>query len=478
MLIDLKRFICTTICGVIAAFLIVLMGNIYAGILIGVFLVIFAWYVSKAKENTYIVLFLIAFFAFLMGHVIVKELLHDDRAYYSVAIPQTVDNYTYIVLTISLLSIFVGYEFAKIPIRGSHNGCVKEYNYRAIKRVEFLTKNLLYVSLACLIAVNAESIIYVQTVGYLSSYLSKTSVLPGFISGIATMVPMIFALYLATIPEKQDAKWPIIFYVIAMGMNLFAGKRYEAVSAVLLLVLYASYRNKIDEDKWITKKHVLFLIVMLPVAVIMLTLMASWRAGSTDTDVGASLLIDFMSGVGNSSQLISYEKMYHSELASRNALFSFGNVWRSLSGNAIAQFMGFSQSYGTQTVENALYGHSLSAAIMYKINPRRMLEGGGLGSCYIAELMCDFSYFGVVLGNIVIGIIIQKLNRLDRGRFVTNFLMIFMATTLFRLPRDSFDYFFYQFLGIKNIILLVLVYLTYKKKESFDEAPISYEEKT
>ena len=381
------------------------------------------------------------------------------------AIPQNVDNYSYVVMLISLISIIIGYCVTKQMDKREEAHCTKTYEKTsALVNVERAVRILSIISACCLIAVNTESAIYVQIFGYLSSYLGVKSVLPGIITQTADMMPMIFAFYLATIPSKKEAKGPIVLYIIAMALNLFAGRRYEAVSAVLLLVLYATYRNKIDEEKWIKRAHIVLLIALVPVVMIFLILMESWRAGGSGKPISIKLLAEFLNSVGSSSQVISYEHMFHADLASRNVLYSFGNVWRSLNGNAIAQLLGVSTAYGTQTVENALYGHSISAYIMYRINPSRMLEGGGIGSCYMAELMCDFSYIGLIIGNFLIGVILQKLSGLKSNHLISNFLTVFLATALFRMPRDSFDYFFYQLLGIKSLALFLFVWIVYHQK--------------
>lgn len=466
MRITKKQFLCVFIALIADIFLVFFVANTYMAALLGVFIFLFTWYVAEAQDNTYIVLFLIAFFAFLLGRPIVKELFHNDSAYYSVEIPQATENYTYVVMTVSLLSIAIGYAMSKF----SHANSDSIQDFRSvdanagIKKVERATYYLTVITAVSSILINAESAIYVQTAGYLSSYLGHASVFPGFVSQIADMLPMVFAFYLATLPSKDHIKVPMCLYLIAVGLNLFAGRRYEAVSAVLLLVLYASYRNKLDDEKWITGKQIAVMILLLPVAMSILILMESWRAGGRGSDIGINLIGDLLNSVGGSSQIISYEKMYHDELASRNVLFSFGNVWRSLNGNALAQMLGVSTTYSSQTVENALYGHSLSSAIMYKINPSRMLAGGGLGSCYIAELMCDFSYFGVVVGNMLIGFLLRRLNQLRQNHLIANFVTIFLATSLFRLPRDSFDYFFYQMIGIKSLLFFALIYVVYHQK--------------
>lgn len=466
MRISKRCFTCAFLALLADMLLVFFTTNMYIAALLCVFVFLFTWYTVEAQNNTYMVLFLIAFFSFLLGRPIMKELFHNNTAYYSVEIPKDTDNYTYLVLTISLISIAIGYALAKgkrSEINIFQNTESVDAN-AGIRRVEIVTYYLVIFAAISAILINAESAIYVQVAGYLSSYLGYTSIFPDFLTQIADILPMVFAFYLATLPSKARMKIPMYLYLIAVGLNLFAGRRYEAVSAALLLVLYASYRNKTDEERWITGKHVITMVLLLPVVMSLLILMESWRAGGEGSDMGIKLIGDFLNSVGGSAQIISYEKMYHNELASRNVLFSFGNVWRSLNGNAFAQLLGVSSTYGAQTVENALYGHSLSSAIMYKINPTRMLAGGGIGSCYIAELMCDFSYTGVIIGNMIIGFFLRKLNKLRPNRLIGNFLTIFLATSLFRLPRDSFDYFFYQLIGIKSILVFALIYFVYHRK--------------
>ncbi len=467
MKIKSKNVLWLTCFAVCALFFLFSVHNLYSGVLITIFFLFFGWYCINIKENVYIALFMVAFFTFLLGRPIVKEILENDQLYYSVTIPQNIDNYTYVVMTISLISIVLGYCISKkIAKNTTHIYKSDKKNAAANLHVEYFSGILTIIATICLCFVNIENIIYVRSFGYLSSYLAHTSILPGFVTQIADMVPIIFSIYLATLPSKKHIRLPLLLYVLAMCLNLFAGRRYETVSSILLLILYANYRNKIDEEKWITKKHICLLLIVLPIVIFILILMETWRAGGKVGELNINLFIEFLNSVGSSSQIISYEKMYHDSLASRNVLFSFGNVWKSLNGNILANIFGISTVYDSQTIANALYGHSLSAAIMYKINPTRMLSGGGIGGCYIAELMCDFSYPGLIIGSLIIGIVLQKLNRLRRNHLVTNFLTIFMATALFRMPRDSFDYFFYPLLGIKSIILFVVIWAVYHKKRN------------
>lgn len=113
MRVSSKRFLCAFLALVADIFLVFLTPNTYIAVLLGVFVFLFVWYVAEVQDNTYIVLFLIAYFTFLLGRPIVKEFFHNDSAYYSVAISQNTDNYTYSVLTVSLLSIALGYALAK-----------------------------------------------------------------------------------------------------------------------------------------------------------------------------------------------------------------------------------------------------------------------------------------------------------------------------------------------------------------------------
>ena len=455
---------CMTI-ALLAVAMIALMPNINAAIMFLVYATIFSWALLEPRKNVYFILFLTSFFAFLLGRPMITEFGGQDTAFYFVAIPANISQYSYGVMTLSMVSIFAGYAN---PVRIRFSGkSLESYDWissTTVSRIRVLSRtSTMVLGLLQLIDV-VERILFVAVFGYMESYLRQSSTLPYFLLQLVELFPISFALFLSTLPSKKETRWPIALYLLIMSLNLLTGKRYETVSAAMFILLYCTMRNKTDSEQWIKKKHVVAAALAVPFLLILLMAVESWRLGANVSKSFMELIEDFFVSVGGSSVLISYEKMYHDTLVARNAMFSFGNIWNSLNGNIIAQFLGAEPVYKVQTVENALYGHSLGAALMYYISPTRYLNGGGLGSCYIAELMCDFSYPGMILGSCFIGWVIKRCNSLVNGSFLHNFLVVFMAVSMFRIPRDSFDFFLYQFVGIKNILFFLVVLVIAKSK--------------
>ena len=73
------------------------------------------------------------------------------------------------------------------------------------------------------------------------------------------------------------------------------------------------------------------------------------------------------------------------------------------------------------------------------------------------------------MGNLFIGILLKKVGRLEFNMIFNNSICLFLALLLLRLPRDSFDYFISEFVGLKNIlfviVITIMVIIGNKKKE-------------
>lgn len=439
-------------------------GNALEAITFMCFFTLMIFYMSDARENAFIILFMMAFFVFLLGRPFAEIFLEITRPTgYNAPLTSEAENHMYLILTLGLLSLALGYSgIFKLSNRSISIGKRDIYPNNAARliranSIEMCTKPFVFVFYACVLAINVERAIYVSIFGYLESYLNRTSVIPEFVAQLADLAPIAMALYLSTLPDKKSSQLPIIVYLISNLSNLFTGARYEAVSAILIIILYALFRNRIDEEKWISKRMLVSIALSIPIAMVFLLAMEKWRAGGNAAGTLGEMLGEFFQSVGGSSSIIGYEYMYQDELLARGVWFSFGNVWRSLNNNAIGKLLWGNTVYQSQTVENALYGHSLGSFLMYKLAPARYLRGGGMGSCYLAELYCDFSYFGVIVGNLGIGAAIRYFDYLHHDKVFKNFFAVFLSMSLFRIPRDCFDYFLNQLIGIKNILFILLI---------------------
>lgn len=442
-------------------------GDLTETLLFGIFAFLCLMALSNPVEHVYFLFFLISFFVFLLGRPFAVTFLNDTSTSFSDYLTIDARLQMNLVMIIGLLSVAFGYylfgkyeyTFGKKQIV---SGLMETIGVEENVVIRETIKPFVIVLYIIDVITNIERIILVNSVGYLESYLTSSS-LPGFVLGLSSLASLSLAIYWATLPSKKETSKITLLFLIANILCLFTGRRYEAISSVMVVIMYYILRNT-DDDIWISRKTIITGIIITPAVMILLIAMEIWREGGTLQDTTIfELMGQFFSSIGGSSSVIGLEQMYHSELADRNLFFSFGNIWKSLNNNILGQFLFESNVYQSQTVEAALYGHSIGAYLMYKIAPARYLAGGGMGSCFLAELMCDFSYIGVALGSLIIGFFIRRIKDISSS-FFNNFFLVFSSMFLFRMPRDSFDYFLNQFVSIRNIVFVVIIVLIVNHK--------------
>ena len=429
-------------------------------VLILVFIDVFTLLLFNSKKNILMLCYLICFFVFLLGKPIAVNLFGFSR-YSRVQLSSEATNYIYICLIISILSLLLGFLFCSfIKKNKNHNKNADLLNYSMIPTIKKITRILTIVILLLVIVENIFKTLFMLKVGYTLSYsLESAYTLPYGLHAVIEVAPVVFCLFLATMPTKKEAKIPILLYIFSNFILAIGGQRFGIISSMLFIFVYLIFRND-DESKkiWISKKFVVLIILVIPLVVYFLQQMIYWRDNSVN-NMEQGVYVSFLYGVGSSSDLIGMTYQYGGRCLDSDVLYSFGNVWRSLNGNIIAKLINGGIKYKNQTIDYAIEGHSLSSRLTYYFYPEKYLNGYGLGGCYIAELLHDFSIVGVIVGNFIIGFLIGAFKRIEKNKTFRNFIGLFMIISLFRIPRDSFDYFIVTFLGIKNIACFVFLIL-------------------
>ena len=424
-------------------------------LLLSVYISILVCFIANYKNHMFFICFLLCFFIFLLGRSIVFEIFDTTR---ETAIIYDINtrNFTYICLLLSLIFLVFGYivfhrsKFNNIELKEKYSSNFSN----SLLKVTKIASILLYL---IVIVENILRLFFVKDIGYTNSYaLERTYQLPFGLHSLTQVAPIAFCLFLASFPSKKEAKSPIFLYILSNIILAMSGNRFEIISSVLLIIIYCFMRNKTDNEVWIKKKHIILIIISTPCIILLMQYMMYWREGNS-IDYQINPFINFFYGVGGSSDLISATYRFSSKCLSSDIFYSFGNLWRNFHSNIFAKIFGFFVKYDNQSIAMALDGHSLSAALTFYLYPQKYLAGYGLGGCYIAELVHDFSLIGVALGNFIIGIIISKLKYIEKNKIFHNFCSIFIVLFLLRLPRDSFDYFIFQFIGVKNVIFFVLL---------------------
>lgn len=442
--------------------------NFLLSTLFSLFFCVFSSYLLSIKDNYFFVSFLITFFVFLLGRIMMTQLFGMEEKNYTPLVEAGSYNVMYCIMIISIIALVIGYNSPHITLNlpsialiNRMSNVSDDYNYalQAVTRTTFCFLQIIA------IIVSAERIVYNYTVGYFSSYLSYTSRLPSFLQTLSSVEPVALSLYLATMPSKKHIKIPLLFYSASIITNAIGGARYKLVSGLLLILVYAAMRNQTDEEEWISKKLVIMGCILLPLFVVVLQFMSSWRLGGKgnfDNPIG-----EFLYAIGGSGYISGYADMLKEQLRERDVIFSLGRVWKFIFANPVSKVLFNTVTYNNQTVDNALYGCVMGDAITYYMRGKDFVNGYGMGSSYIAELYIDFSYFGVFFGNILIGNLLKKARRLIKNDVIHNFFTIFLVILIFRIPRDSFDFFIIEFIGISNILcfaVLMILAGNYNKK--------------
>ena len=197
------------------------------------------------KKNIMAISFLICFFVFLIGRPFIMEVFDYSR-YSAISLNDDSRNIMYICLTVSLVSIAIGYCLANIFKKGKKYDDSDVSDDAKMISVRTVSKYASIVLYFMVIIENIARFIVVRQVGYTASYaLDFSYELPFGLHNFALMAPVALAIFLATLPNRKDIVWPLVVFLTANILSSLAGNRFEIVSCALFLVIYGVWRSSI-----------------------------------------------------------------------------------------------------------------------------------------------------------------------------------------------------------------------------------------
>lgn len=236
----------------------------------------------------------------------------------------------------------------------------------------------------------------------------------------------------------------------------------------MLVVYYALRNENIDtyNEKWIGKKEILFISLGAIGIIIVANIIGTSRFGIESYKSTNGYLLDFIYQQGVSISVIKRYIEYGTNLP-KGKLYFIGSTLSALARSPIGRLFNI-PLYGGNTVENAMNGLSFAHALSYLVMGKQYLNGSGMGSSYIAEIMYSFGYIGIFIANIFYGVILRKFFKLKKDKVWANTIVIIMMNSLFFAPRGSFDAFFADLLSVNVWETLIFIYLVsnilYKNK--------------
>ena len=431
------------------------------------------FYSSAIYENFTFFFFMITFFFFLMGGELINEVF--DIAMWR---DTTVDanNHYFVSIFISLLSLLLAYQLVWKKSKIGLNEKVKHNDDKTL-RIRVASKTIFFITFAFYLLPVFERIFFVKNFSYYESYVSYSTNIPLLFIKIGEMCPASFAIYLATFPPKKEIKLPIICYILYALLYILTGKRFITISSIIFVVAYCLLRNKTDEKEgvfWIKKRTIALIIALLPFVGAGLAAYSTIRVGATldNSDTFGQLLFKLFSSVGDSDRVIKYGYMFKDQFPSGH-FYTLGNVIDYFKYGTLSSFLFGSDVKVSQTVAYALNGNGFSYTLSYLYYPLRFLSGHGLGSCYIGQLYQDMGYIGIVVGNIVIGILLRNVFNITSGNVWKNAVLFYSYRIILLVPRNDFDVVFRELLSVGFIAVFILVYY-YSNSRLHNESSISF----
>ena len=378
---------------------------------------------KRWRKSILVVLFLGCFFLFLLGTPFAELFGFSDPLL-------NVNEKIFMlnILYLALASLWVGTVFPMKLILTSKN-VIKTDNFSRNKSLENFSLYLFCIGFPFYIYKIIHRILFVNESGYLAYYTSYsgTGTVVDYGSIICTFG---YFLFLACCPAKKKAMMVLIPYLIVNILSVLSGQRTGMVVGLVFFLYYLILRHNQDEKEvWVKRKYILFAAALMPLLFVFLGYWAFARTDTIDLNMDVMDYFNFfISANGGSSTIIAYTDTLRYTLENLGYhSYTFGYLIRLINGI----------TYDQNSIDMAMSGTSLGASVTYLSDARIFLLGGGLGTCYIAELWIDFGVVGVFIYNFILGFFLDKMSCLKFTNPIGIMFAFSIVCKLFVLPRNE-----------------------------------------
>lgn len=418
---------------------------------------------SQIKRDAVFLFFNIAFFIFLLGRIFVAFFFNYNPLDTMIGLDfydQEIIEKIILMLFISLQSLFLGYYISKhthisLKYRWSFN--FKKVNAtinNLAPRVKVISKFLCYFTFLFRIVQVTDIFLFVQKNGYNEYYISFEPSVPSFVGIIASFFSISFFIFIATLPRKKELLIPVSMYLLEAVFSLGTGQRNIFALNILIILIYFIFRlqKEIDLSK-IKKKNYVFFFVFSFAVLFIFILVGNLRWGIDNSGQGVfSKIARLFFDQGVSVNLLGYSLSLDAYIPD-NKFYTLSPFIR-LFKDVFSLFTDI-PVYNGQTVENAIHGDAFTYMITYLIMPLEYIKGRGYGSTYIAELFVDFSYYGVIIGNLFYGFLANLFTKSYGKNYIATALSLLTVRYFLFTPRAGYlDFVTYVF-SVSNVIYII-----------------------
>lgn len=413
-----------------------------------------------------------AFDLLLLGRVYIAFLLKDrDDLLYNLEADSFRNLFLALqIVTFSLLCCYAAYKLAA-PLFFRREQAMRERKPPAVQSdglapiIRQVSVFLLAVSSLAFFFVLANTILNVAKYGYLGSFTQEAEKnVPTAISRLSMFFAPSFAVFLATLPNRRQMRFPLAVYAVYMFSSLLTGRRNTFVCEGLMLVIYFILRDNLlpKERRVFRKKKVLLAVVALILLMFVLERIAEVRAGSSVEQRGFfSALVNFVYSQGATFRVViqtvnCWDRFDHQQtyqyLYFPFEQFAHNNI-------LLRSIFGFTPILNVQNMQTALTTHNFGHVLTYMVSPDRYLSGGGFGTSFIAEAYVAYGMAGVGVLSAMIGVVFRFFSSMLTRSWPVIALSLIAVKAFVYIPRNFAFLWVVDVFNLTYLCFLVGVYL-------------------
>lgn len=365
-------------------------------------------------------------------------------------------------LSLSLAGLYVGFAILERLDGGGTRSARRSFRSDALlPAIRLVSVALLAIALPAQVLLDVEAARFVAQHSYFELYTTFTTSYPAPVRLLGGMSTVAFLAYLATNPRRAGVWVATSAYLAAAVVSVAAGQRTTFVLSLAVVAVYVAYRNAADTPPggWISRRVRWAAVIAVPLLVVGLGLVARMRTLPARRTEGAlAPLWETLYAQGVSTEVLGYGYVYRAQIPDGH-LWSLGHLI-DLFGRRLPALVGLGPgNLSGQTVERAEQSGIFAQTLSYRVLGGEYLKGRGMGSSYVAELWADFSYQGVFIGSIVLGLVVWGLTLALHGPWLVRLASLLLMRELVMIPRSGFSQFIVEAFTAPTVLGIIVIWV-------------------
>lgn len=285
-------------------------------------------------------------------------------------------------------------------------------------------------------------VFFVAQNGYLATYLATGNEL--YQNTIIDLFDKFYYVgfygYLATFPNMRKLRTPLIFFMLYSILTLMTGTRGEIVLNTLFILWYFMKRDEfiLNDNVVITKKRSVVLAILIILSFSLLFEYGYSRMGSSSTTASLSeKIFMFIKTQGGTGKLVALGIQNKNEMLQYSSPFMllFYPIRNFLINNSLVRI--FTGGSLGQNISTLYHTGSFGDILTYVTNPTAYLNGAGLGTSYVTEIVLSFGTVGILAFSVILGKIFFRIDHIQLNQWTCNIFWINAFVILTYLPRNA-----------------------------------------